>query len=68
MVANTSDGQQHINTTNGNVNRIKRGKIQLLFKRNWSDVLETAELYVDDGISYVENKVINIVANIRENN
>ena len=34
MVANTSDGQQHINTTNGNVNRIKRGKIQLLFKRN----------------------------------
>ena len=65
VVANTIDWQQHIDNTNGSVTRIKRGKIQLLFKNKKTWQLETAELYVDDGISYVENRVINIVANRR---
>lgn len=67
MVINTPNGQKHIKNSNGNVDLVKRGKIQILLKREGSDKLETVELYVNNGVSYVENKVINIVTDIREN-
>lgn len=67
IVANTQEGKQHIKNSNGNVNDIKRGKIHFLIKNKWSSQeLETVSVSVEDGIAYVENKTINIVANIRE--
>lgn len=66
MVVNTPNGQKHLKNSNDNVDLIKRGKIQILLKREGSNNLETVELYVDNGVAYVENKVINIVTDIRD--
>lgn len=65
-VINTPTGQKHIKNSNGNVDLVKRGKVQLLLRREGSDKLETVELYVNNGVAYVENKIINIVTDIRE--
>lgn len=65
MVINTPNGQKHIKNSNGNVDLVKRGKIQILLRREGSDKLETVEFYVNNGVAYVENKVINIVTDIR---
>ena len=37
MVVNTPNGQKHIKNSNGNVDLIKRGKIQILLKREGSE-------------------------------
>ena len=67
IIANTQDWKQHITNSNGSVNDIKRWKIHFLIKKHGSpDQLETLSVHVDDGIAYVENKTINIVANIRD--
>ena len=66
MVINTPNGQKHMNNSNGSVDLVKRGKIQILLKREGSDKLETVELYVNNGVAYVENRIINIVTDIRE--
>lgn len=66
VVANTQQGQQHLTRSNWDVSDIKRGRVQFLMKRHWSDSLETLSVYVDDGIAYVENRTLNIVANLRE--
>ena len=66
MVINTPNGQKHMNNSNGNVDLVKRGKIQILLKREGSDKLETIEFYTDNGVAYVENRIINIVTDLRE--
>lgn len=66
MVVNTPNGQKHINNSNGSVDLIKRGKVQILLKKEGSNNLETIEFFVDNGVAYVENKVINIVTDLRE--
>jgi hypothetical protein len=57
----TPNGQKHINDASGNVDLIKKGKVTLLIKQEWSDKPETVEFYVNNGVVYVEHKVINIV-------
>jgi len=61
MIIPTPNGQRHINNTNGNVDLLKKGKVTLLLKKEWSDKPETIEFYVNNGVVYVEQKVINIV-------
>lgn len=64
MVINTPYGKKHINNSNGNVDPVKRGKLELLIKTK-SGEMKTVEFYVDNGVAYVENKVINIVTSLR---
>lgn len=61
MIIPTPSGQRHINNTSGNVDLLKKGKVTLLLKREWSEKPETIEFYVNNGVVYVEQKVINIV-------
>lgn len=66
LVYNTPEGQKHIDKSSGTVSSVKRWKIQMLVQRE-SGQLETIEFYVNNGVAYVENKIINIVTEIREN-
>lgn len=61
MVIPTPNGQRHINNTSGNVDLLKKWKVTLLLKKEGSDKPETIEIYVNNGVVYVEQKVINIV-------
>lgn len=61
MMIPTPNGQKQISDTSGSVDLLKKGKITLLLKKEWSDKPETVEFYVNNGVVYVEQKVINIV-------
>lgn len=59
IIIPTPNWQKHINNTSGNVDLISKGKIFL--KRGSSENPEVIEYYVNNGVMYVEKKVINIV-------
>ncbi len=61
MIIPTVHGQRHIDNKNGNVDLLKKWKIVLLLKKEWSNKPETVEFYVNNGVVYVEQKIVNIV-------
>ncbi len=61
MVFQSPQWLKRLEQKNGHVDPIKQGKISFLIQRNNTDKPETIEMYVENGIVYVEHQVINVV-------
>lgn len=57
----TPNGTRHVDQHNGSVELMQKGKATILLQRKWTQEPEKIELYVQDGIVYVEHSTINLV-------
>lgn len=57
----TANGAKQVDQHNGTVELLQKGKATILLQRKDCEEPEKLEIYIQDGIVYVEHSIINLV-------